>query len=91
VIDLMTALKRSLAQETPATGATTVKDKAGPARTRSAPAVAASTGRRRPKEEGGARDRAGRRRRETAKEGLNAGHDMMQQVLPDRASGHSAF
>src|SRR6516162_11752656 len=47
--------------------------KATQTRRRPAPAIIASTGRRRPKKEGGARDRAGRRRDETAKEGVKAG------------------
>jgi len=69
----MAALKRSLAQETPAMGATRAKpQKASQLRGRSSAAVIASTHSRRSKKEGGARDRAGRHRPEAAKEGLSA-------------------
>src|SRR5215469_12151903 len=63
------------------------QEKASQARGRSAPAIVASARSRRPKMEGEAPDRASRRRRETAKEGVNAG---LVRALNLRSAARSA-
>ena len=66
----MVALERSLAQDTPAICGTTAKKKRASSQHIGARLIA-STDSRRPKKEGGTRDRAGSRRHEAAK-GLSA-------------------
>jgi hypothetical protein len=63
VIDLMAALKRSLAQEAPAKGTGADKRKGAKAAPDRAPAAIASTGVRWPKGEGGARGPHKRRKK----------------------------